>query len=247
LVAQVAAANPNTVVVLDTGGPVLMPWLPAVKGAMEAWYPGQEDGNALAALLFGDVNPSGHLTETFPASRADLPLRSAAQWPGVDKPGDSVGPHSSYSEGLLVGYRWYQSKGIKPLFPFGFGLSYTTFAFSHLKVSPTRAGASVSFTLTNTGQRAGADVAQVYVGDPRASGEPPRQLKGFQRVALDPGDSSRVTIRLTDVSFSHWNNARHTWVVNPGRYGIAVGDSSASLPLTTSIHRDATALSPSAY
>ena len=169
LISQVAAANPNTIVVLDTGGPVLMPWLHQVRGLLEAWYPGQEDGNALAALLFGDANPSGHLPETFPAAMADLPLRSTTQYPGVTEPGDSVGPHSIYSEGLLVGYRWYEAKGIKPLFPFGFGLSYTSFGFSDLSVSPTRRGALVSFTLRNTGQREGADVTQVYVGDPAST------------------------------------------------------------------------------
>ncbi len=132
LISKVAAANPHTVVVLDTGGPVLMPWIRQVKGIFEAWYPGQQDGNAIAALLFGDLDPSGHLPETFPAAMSQLPIRSDAQWPGVMKPGDAVGPHSGYSEHLLVGYRWYDAKRIKPLFPFGYGLSYTTFRFRRL-------------------------------------------------------------------------------------------------------------------
>ena len=138
LISAVAAANPNTIVVLDTGGPVLMPWVNSVKGLFEAWYPGQEDGDAIAALLFGDVDPSGRLTETFPASQSDIPEQSAAQWPGVTQAGDSVGPHSQYSEGLLVGYRWYDAKGIRPLFPFGFGLDYTTFGYSGMTLRATQ-------------------------------------------------------------------------------------------------------------
>ena len=232
LVEAVAAVNPNTIVVLDTGGPVLTPWLNQVNGLLEAWYPGEQDGNALAAVLFGDVDPSGHLTETWPAAETAQPIQTAAQWPGVTKAGDSVGPHSSYSEGLFVGYRWYQAHHVTPLFPFGYGLSYTSFAFSHLKLHATTHGnaASATFTLTNTGDQAGADVAQLYVGDPRSTGEPPEQLKGYQRVMLTPGQSQTVTLKLAPVAFSYWNTKRRTWVVNRGRYGISVGDSSASLP-----------------
>jgi beta-glucosidase len=247
LIAAVAAANPNTIVVLDTGGPVLMPWVHRVKGIFEAWYPGQQDGNAIAALLFGDVDPSGHLPQTFPAAMSQLPIRSPAQWPGVSKAGDIVGPHSSYSERLLVGYRWYQSKRIKPLFAFGYGLSYTTFDFSQLSVRATRGGASASLTVTNTGRRSGSDVAQIYVGDPRATGEPPRQLKGYQRVSLRPGQSKRVTIPLGEVSFAYWSTRRGTWVVSAGHYAIYVGDSSQHLPLRATLIRGARRLSPSAY
>ncbi len=247
LIDEVAAANPNTIVVLDTGGPVLMPWLSTVKGVLEAWYPGEQDGNALAALLFGDVDPSGHLPETFPASIAELPIRSAAQWPGVTVKGDSVGPHSSYSERLLVGYRWYQTEHYKPLFPFGFGLSYTSFRFSRLSVSPARRSVTVRFTLTNTGARAGADVAQVYVGDLKSTGEPPRQLKGYQRVTLAAGRSARVTISLPEVSFSYWSTRLGTWVVAGGRYGLYLGDSSASLPLHAFARRVRARLAPGAY
>ena len=132
LIKAVAGANPNTVVVLDTGGPMLMPWLDQVKGVLQAWYPGQEDGNAIAALLFGDVNPSAKLPQTFPKARGRPPHQDPAQYPGVN---DAKGvPHAAYSEGLKVGYRWYDSQGIEPLFPFGFGLSYTTFGISGLKV-----------------------------------------------------------------------------------------------------------------
>jgi beta-glucosidase len=247
LVAAVAAANPHTIVVVQAGDPIAMPWLDQVAGVIDNWYPGQMDGDTIAPILFGDFDPSGHLPLTFPAQLSDDPLQTAAQYPGVDQAGDSVGPHSNYSEGLLVGYRWYEAKGIKPLFPFGFGLSYTSFAFSHLEVSSTETGAVVSFTVTNTGRRAGADVAQVYVGDPASTGEPPRQLKGFRKVSLEPGRSTRVTIALPEVSFAYWNTGAGTWTVADGSYRIYVGDSSASLPLQTSIARGAATLRPSAY
>lgn len=247
LIARVTAANPNTVVVLDTGGPVVMPWLHSVRGLLEAWYPGQQDGNALAALLFGDVNPSAHLPETFPASQSQLPLRTPAQWPGVSRPGDSVGPHSTYSEGLLVGYRWYQAKHLRPLFPFGFGLSYTSFRFSRLHVGSHGSKVRVTFTITNVGHRAGADVGQVYVSDPRPAGEPPEQLKGFVKVSLRPGTSRRVTVALAPVAFGHWNTSARTWTVTPGRYRISVGDSSAHLPLRATVRRRRARLAPGVY
>jgi beta-glucosidase len=225
LIAAVAQANPNTIVVLDTGGPVTMPWVNQVKGVLEAWYPGQEDGNAIAAILFGQVNPSGKLPETFPRSQSDIPTRTPQQYPGTN---DSNGvPQVSYSEGLDVGYRWYDAQNIAPLFPFGWGLSYTTFRYSGLSLSPT----TVSFTLTNTGKRAGAEVAQVYVGDPSSVGEPPKQLKGYRKVSLDPGQSTRITLPLDGRSFAHWDDSRHGWAVTAGSYGVQVGGSSRDLPL----------------
>jgi beta-glucosidase len=174
LIESVEAANPNTIVVLNTGGPVLMPWVHKVKGILEAWYPGQEDGNSIAAVLFGDVSPSGKLPETFPKAQGNLPTRTAQQYPGVNG-------HAVYSEGLEVGYRWYDAKNIAPLFPFGYGLSYTTFGYSGLSVKANGGAdtATVSFTLENTGNRPGAEVAQLYVGDPSSAGEPPQQLKAF--------------------------------------------------------------------
>ena len=174
-----AAANPNTIVVLNTGSAVTMPWLSAVKGVLEAWYPGQEDGTAIASLLFGNTDPSGHLTVTFPTSLSEVPASTTAQWPGEN---GTV----QYSEGIDVGYRWYNSQSLTPLFPFGYGLSYTTFSFSNLKVGslPDGGAATVTATVTNTGTGPGADVAQLYVSDPAASGQPPRQLEGFQRVSL---------------------------------------------------------------
>jgi beta-glucosidase len=226
LISAVAAANPNTVVVLNTGSAVTMPWLDQVKGVIEAWYPGQNDGDAIAAVLFGDVNPSGKLPVTFPQSLAQVPASTAAQWPGT---GGTV----QYSEGVLVGYRWYTTKGIAPLFPFGYGLSYTSFAYSRLTVRPGRDGGyQVSADVTNTGERAGADVAQLYVGDPAVTGEPAEQLKGYQRVALRPGQTTRVSFSVSRSDLAWWNGH---WEVSPGSYALMVGDSSANLPLTAHV------------
>jgi beta-glucosidase len=231
LISAVAAANPNTIVVLNTGSAVTMPWLSQVKGVLEAWYPGQEDGTAIAALLFGTVNPSGHLPVTFPASLSQVPASTTAQWPGQN---GTV----QYSEGIDVGYRWYDSQGLTPLFPFGYGLSYTTFSFSNLKVGtlPDGGAATVTATVTNTGSRAGADVAQLYVSDPAAAGQPPRQLEGFQRVSLAPGASQTVQFQLTQNNLQYWNSTTSTWATATGSYGVEVGDSDASLPLTGTLN-----------
>lgn len=242
----VAAANPNTVVVLNTGGPVTMPWLGQVKSVLEAWYPGQEDGNAIAAILFGSVDPSGHLPDTFPASLAQVPASTTAQWPGVNG-------KVQYSEGLDVGYRSYDANNLTPEFPFGFGLSYTSFAYSNLTVSPqtvnnltSNPGATncdcngqgthmvtVTAKVTNTGTRAGADVAQLYLGDPPVAGEPPRQLKGFSKINLQPGQSTTVRFTLNGHDLSYWDDAADGWVLPDGTFNVYVGDSSAmaNLPL----------------
>src|SRR5580704_7187425 len=227
LITSVAAANPNTIVVLNTGSAVTMPWLSAVSGVLEAWYPGQGDGTAIASVLYGSYDPSGHLTVTFPTSLSQVPASTTAQWPGT---GGTV----QYSEGIDVGYRWYNSKGQTPLFPFGYGLSYTSFSFSNLNVGPLTAGgtATVTATVTNTGSRSGADVAQLYVTDPSASGQPPLQLEGFQRVNLAAGASATVTFSLTQQNLQYWNSSSNAWATSAGNYTISVGDSSASLPLT---------------
>ena len=227
LISAVAGANPNTVVVLNTGSAVTMPWLSSVKGVLEAWYPGQEDGTAIASILFGSTDPSGHLTVTFPTSLSQVPASTAAQWTGTN---GTV----QYSEGVDVGYRWYDSQGLTPMFPFGYGLSYTTFSFSNLTVGtlPEGGAATVTAKVTNTGSRAGADVAQLYVTDPSASGEPPRQLEGFARVNLQPGASQTVTFQLTQRNLQYWNSSSNAWAVSTGSYGIEVGDSDASLPLS---------------
>ncbi|MFC1414327.1 glycoside hydrolase family 3 C-terminal domain-containing protein [Streptacidiphilus sp. N1-12] len=230
LISAVAAANPNTVVVLNTGSAVTMPWIGSVKGVLEGWYPGQGDGTAIASLLFGDSNPSGHLPVTFPTSLSQLPAHTAAQWPGTN---GTV----QYSEGVDVGYRYYDANGLTPLFPFGFGLSYTSFGFSNLHVGTLSAGgaATVTATVTNTGSRAGADVAQLYVTQPAASGEPPRQLQGFARVNLQPGASQTVSFPLTQQNLQYYNATSNAWATSTGSYGISVGDSDTNLPLTGSL------------
>jgi beta-glucosidase len=227
LVSAVAGANNHTIVVLKTGGPVLMPWLSQVEAVLEAWYPGEEDGNIVADLLFGKANPSGKLTMSFPSNEGDTPANTASQYPGVN---GTV----HYTEGLNVGYRWYDAQNVAPLFPFGFGLSYTSFSFANLGVPATPAPdgtVSVSVDVTNTGSRAGADVVQAYVAAPAAAGEPPKQLKGFAKVSLNPGETRRVSITLQDRAFSIWNTTAKAWTTVPGQHTVLVGDSSRSLPL----------------
>jgi beta-glucosidase len=231
LISAVAAANPHTVVVIDAGAPVAMPWLGQVAAVVDAWYPGESNGTALASVLYGATDPSGHLPVTFPQSLSQVPASTPAQFPGV-------GGKVLYSEGIDVGYRWYDARNLTPLFPFGYGLSYTSFAFSGLRVTPPQLagrGALVKVTarVTNTGRVAGSEVAQLYLGDPAAAGEPPRQLKGFQRVALGPGQSGVVSFTLDAHDLSYWNDAANGWVVPPGGFRIYVGDSSAlsGLPL----------------
>ncbi len=240
VISAVAKANSHTIVVLNTGGPVTMPWLSKVHGVIEAWYPGQQDGAAIASLLYGDSNPSGHLPETFPKSLAQTPTASARQFPGVNGV-------STYSEKLEVGYRYYDTAHVTPLFPFGYGLSYTSFRYSHLTLSKTRVAnavsgpgggqsstlVSVKATVTNTGTRAGADVAQLYLGDPHSTGEPARQLEGYKRVALQPGQSTTVSFPVTGHALSYFSTKANGWVVPDGDFEAYVGDSSAlsDLPL----------------
>ena len=230
LISAVAAANPHTVVVINAGAPVAMPWLSSVAAVVDAWYPGQTSGTALASVLFGNANPGGHLPVTFPTSLSQVPAASPDSFPGN-------GSEVLYSEGVDVGYRWYDAQGSTPLFPFGYGLSYTTFAFSGLRISRALVSGTsderVSATITNTGSRTGSDVAQLYVGDPAATGEPPRALQGFDRVTLAPGQSARVSFTVTPQQLSWWSDSADGWTESPGRYSVYVGDSSAlaNLPL----------------
>jgi beta-glucosidase len=219
----VAAANPHTVVVSKTGGPVLMPWIDKVPAVLQAWYPGEEDGNAVADVLFGAFNPSAKLPITFPRKESDQPANTTAQYPGT-------GGTAHYSEGVLVGYRHYDAKEVAPLFPFGHGLSYTSFQYANLKVTD----AAVEADVTNTGTSTGAEIAQLYIGSPAPAGlvEPPRELQGFQKVLLTPGQTGHVTFPLTKRSFSYWDTASHGWKVAGGQYRISVGGGSRSLPLS---------------
>jgi beta-glucosidase len=229
MIEDVASANPNTIVVINSGSPVVMPWLNSVAGVFENWYGGGETGAATAALIFGTANPSGKLPVTFPTSLSQVPAQTTAQWPGTP-----TGP--IYSEGVDIGYRWYQSQNITPAFPFGFGLSYTKFSFANLNVGTFNANgtATVTATITNTGSVAGADVAQLYVGDPAASQDPPKQLKGFQRVTLNPGQSTTVSFPVTIHDLASWSPTANAWQAQAGTYSIAVGDASNNLPLTGS-------------
>ncbi len=231
LVAAVAAANPHTIVVLENGGAQVMPWLGSVSAVLEAWYPGQRGGEAIANILFGSVNPSGKLPITFPASVNDLPRPTIP----IPSPPDSTAPFNiDYTiEGFNVGYKWYQAQNIQPLFAFGYGLSYTTFSISNLQLapnSPPASGFQVSFELKNTGSLAGAEVAQVYLGFPAGIGEPANRLVGWSKVLLQPGAQQNVTVNVDANSSSHplsyWSTSTNGWVVAPGVYTVYVGNSS---------------------
>jgi beta-glucosidase len=226
LIAAVAAANPRTVVVLNTGGPVLMPWLGSVAGVIEGWYPGEDDGAAITALLFGDVDPSGRLPVTFPTTDAQAAVNTPAQWPGIDLT-------SYYSEGLEVGYRYDHANGITPLFPFGYGLDYTRFALGRLTVRRSAQAVRLTVGVTNVGKRAGTDVLQAYLTYPPAADEPPAQLVAFYPVTLSPGQRRAVTLAVPASAFRAFLTG--TWTTVPGAYTLSVGQSSSDLPLSTSV------------
>ena len=225
LIERVAAANKRTIVVLETAGPVLTPWRAKVEGIVEAWYPGSDGGAAIARVLFGDVDPGGRLPATFPRRERDLPTAgNRRRYPGI---GNVV----HYSEGVLVGYRWYDQGGIQPAFPFGHGLSYTRFAFRKLRVRRHGGGAEVAIDVVNVGRRSGIAVPQLYLGLPGARGrvQPPRQLKGFESVSLRRGRSARVRFHLDSRAFSYWSSRRDRWQVAPGCYRVLVGRSSRAI------------------
>jgi beta-glucosidase len=250
LIEDVAAANPHTVVVLETGAPVLTPWRHQISGLLESWYPGEDGGTAIAHVLFGDVDPGGRLPATFPEHASDIPTARGgqSQYPGVINPATAKCrldrttlpcPYyiETYREGVMVGYRWYQDQHIQPAYPFGFGLSYTRFRFSHLTLvrEPGAERYAVGVKVTNTGRRTGWAVPELYVSLPSLRGvpEPPWQLKGFRKVELAPGRSERVTMLLDPSSFSYWSAARNNWEIARGCDVVAVGSSSAALPLRT--------------
>jgi beta-glucosidase len=237
LIQAVAAANSHTIVVLNTSGPAYMPWLREVAGVFEAWYPGQQDGNAIAALLYGDVNPSGHLPETFPASPGQgVAHGGTVLSPNLQFPGN--GTEVDYTEGIDVGYRYYDTHGQAPLFPFGYGLSYTAFGYSNLQVHTDAHGATADVTITNTGQRPGSEVAQLYLTSPPAAGEPPYQLKGFQKVSLAPGHSQRLHFQLTSQDMSYYQTATSSWTVAPGQYQVSIGSSERDLAVSAPFFAD---------
>jgi len=241
LIAKVAAANPHTIVVLETGSPVTMPWADQVSGILEAWYAGSRGAEALANLIFGDVNPAAKLPITFPKSEADLPHATILK-PTEDKHFNSweeKAPglpafQTTYDEGLKVGYKWYDAEKKQVLFPFGYGLSYTTYRYSNLKVRREQ-NVHVSFTVANTGSRAGSEIAQVYATHPAGAGEPPKRLVGWSKVKLGAGESKEVSVEIDPLYLSIFDVARDGWVLMPGDYGFLVGGSSQSLPLKGSL------------
>lgn len=243
LIEAVAQANPNTVVVLHNGSPVEMPWLPRVKAVLEAYLGGQAVGIATVRVLYGDVNPSGHLAETFPVKLSDNP--SYLFYGGE-------GNEADYREGVFVGYRYYDRKEMEVLFPFGHGLSYTTFAYSNLRLSKEHITdqdtLTATVTVTNTGSRAGKTVVQLYVGDPVSSVfRPVRELKGFEKVELQPGESRDVSFTLCKRAFAYWNTQLHDWYVESGDFTIEIGQSSRQIDVSTTVQVDSTARLPRHY
>ena len=245
LIEAVAEANPNTVVVLHNGSPVEMPWIGRVKGVLEAYLGGQAVGLAEVKVLFGDVNPSGHLPETFPIKLEDNPSY-------LFYGGEPAG--TEYREGIFVGYRYYDKKKMDVLFPFGYGLSYTTFEYSGLKLSADKIKdtdtVTATVTVTNTGTRAGKTAVQLYVGDVEGyvnAVRPVRELKAFKKVELQPGESKEVSFTLCKRAFATWRCEIHDWFVESGEFSIEVGDSSACLPLKATVTVESTQKLPAHY
>jgi beta-glucosidase len=245
LIAAVAAANPHTVVVLETGTAVTMPWADQVSAILEAWYAGSSGSDAVANILFGDVNPSAKLPMTFPKSEADLPHPTIVKPPKATVDADGKGWRRiaaglpafqvTYDEGVKVGYKWYDAENKPVLFPFGYGLSYTTYSYSNLRVTPGK-NPQVSFTVTNTGNRAGAEIAELYASLPTAAAEPPKRLVGWSKVKLNGGESKEVTVEVDQKYLSIFNVEKDGWQLIPGEYMFLVGGSSQSLPLKETVN-----------
>jgi beta-glucosidase len=247
VIAAVAAANPHTIVVVESGSPATMPWVDAPAAILEAWYGGSDGADALGNVLFGSVNPSGKLPNTFPRSESDLPRTTVTQPP--PESAHFNGPASpeqwakglppfpvAYDEGLKVGYKWYDAENKQVLFPFGFGLSYTTYGYSGLSVAPAPDCVKVTFTITNTGARAGAEIAEVYAALPASAQEPPKRLIGFTKVKLEPKEKKTVTIEVDPKYLSIYDETKDGWSLVPGDYTIMAGGSSDKLPLKTTVN-----------
>jgi beta-glucosidase len=235
LLKALAGVNPRTAVVLINGSPVEVgAWIDQAPALLEAWYPGMEGGSAIADVVFGKVNPSGKLPFSWPKTLADSPSHKLGRE-------DAGSVH--YDEGVLVGYRYFDTKAVEPQFPFGFGLSYTDFEYGDLQVTPEKGKVKVSFKVTNRGKLAGAEVAQVYVGPPEGAAERPAQeLKGFRKVLLSPGETGTVEIELGPDAFATFDAKQKKWVVPAGGYTIKAGGSSRSLPLQEKVARPAATL-----
>jgi beta-glucosidase len=237
LISAVAAANSRTVVVINTSGPVLMPWLDQVGAVVHAWHPGQQFGQAIAAVLFGDADPGGRLPLTFPATPEQGPIARPEQYPGV-------GGDARYDEGIYVGYRWYDEHGQQPLFPFGYGLSYGDFRYGQprLYLDDSTGTATISVEITNVGDRPASDVAQLYVTAPDAAGEPPRQLRGFAKLRLAAGATTTLTFPLTIDDLAAFHEVSGRWTVHEGQYDVVVGRSSRDVRGTATLEVSAGAL-----
>lgn len=239
MIRELAPLNKHTILTLTAGGNVDMnAWYDRVPAILHLWYPGQEGGIAVAETLFGANDPEGKLPVSFEYKWSDNPTYKS-YYPTSGK--GTAEPHIRYTEGVFLGYRYYTTAGVKPRFPFGYGLSYTTFSFSNLRVSRTRLSPgdplTVTCDVTNAGMVPGAEVAELYVGDPSATVKRPvRELKGFRKVRLNPGETQTVSITLSQRSFAYWSEQREKWAVDPGKFVIYVGDSSENLPL----HADVT-------
>lgn len=244
MIAAVAAANPRTVVVLQTGGPVEMPWLADVAAVLEAWYPGQEAGNAIADVLTGKAEPGGRLPQSFPVKWNDNPTHSQDRevYPGLNG-------KVRYEEGVFIGYRHYERQGIAPLFPFGFGLSYTSFALTDLAIEDAdfdkHGNVTVWVTVTNTGDRTGSEVVQLYVGDDAASvPRPKKELKAFAKVELSPGEPRRLRLDLSGRDFAFYSVEAKHWLLEPGGFSVMVGTSATAITLSAQIGRTTTLMLP---
>jgi beta-glucosidase len=246
LIAQVAAANPHTIVVLETGSPVTMPWIKAPAAILEAWYAGSDGANAVGNVLFGTVNPSGKLPNTFPKSEADLPhptlvkpppdsVRFSGSVSALQRAGGLPPFTVDYNEGIKVGYKWYDAEKKSVLFPFGYGLSYTSYSYSGLTVSSGKM-ITATFTLANTGARAGAEIAEVYASLPNSAQEPPERLVGWSKVRLNAGEQRTVTVEIDPKYLSIFDVQKDGWTLVPGDYTILVGGSSQDLPLKTVVN-----------
>ena len=243
MIDRVASANPRTIVVLESGTAVTMPWIDKVSGVLEAWYAGSKGADAVANILFGEVNPGAKLPMTFPRSETDLPHpqevipppsalgEAAVMATGEAKPTFEV----HYDEGLKVGYKWYDAEKKPVLFPFGFGLSYTSYSYSNLRIKPGKQ-TIVTFTLKNSGSRPGAEIAQVYAALPAEAGEPPKRLVGWSKVKLQAGESKEVTVNIDAAYLSIFDEASDSWKMMPGVYAFMAGGSSQDLPLVEKIN-----------
>ena len=240
LIEQAAAANPRTIVVLETGSVVTMPWINSVSAVVEAWYAGSKGADAVARILFGDVNPRAKLPISFPRSESDLPHPKLLTPPPVSDPASGTPAakptfNVSYDEGLRVGYKWYDSEHKPVLFPFGYGLSYTTYSYSGLKVNAGKDATTVTFTVKNTGARAGAEISEVYAALPPSAEEPPKRLVGWTKLHLNPGESRQASVTVDNRYLSIFDESIDAWKLVPGTYTFMVGGSSEDLPLVEKV------------